>query len=70
MTQQEQIHLTILLNVLLERCKWKNQIAGFGYLSDKTEEAFILFFQKFKELVEEERNKNGGKGNFGNNFCM
>jgi len=54
--------------VIAKDANGKIQIAGFGYLANKTEEAFILFFQKFKELVEEERNKNGGKGNFGKIF--
>ena len=29
-----------------------------------------MFFQKFKELVEEERNKNGGKGNFSKKYFL
>ena len=46
----------------------KIQIPGFGYLPNKREEGFEMFFEDFKKLAEEERKNNGGEGNFASIF--
>ena len=46
----------------------KMQLVGFGYLLNKSQDGFQLFFETFKELSLKERIKASNNDNFGNIF--
>ena len=57
------------LNYAVENivCKDANgclQVVGFGYLMDKTQKGFEMFFNNFREISQKERIKTQCKGNF------